>query len=205
MTPAEEGMTMAGMFRGAMGAGLALAAAMSLVATGASAQTAPKWVVDHAQSQLLFDSQAEGAAFEGHFDDWDADIRFDPKALGQSKVSVTVATGSAVTGDSSRDQTAHGADWFASVMFPKATFTTRTIKDLGGGKYEADGDLAIKGVTQPLALPFTLTIAGDTATMTGEATVDRSRFGVGQGDYGGADTVPLSVTVKVVLAAHLAK
>lgn len=196
---------MSGMSVRAMGAGLVLAAALSLAATGASAQTAPKWIVDPARSQLTFDSQAEGEAFTGSFKDWDADIRFDPKALDQSKVVVTVSTGSAVTGDGSRDETARSGDWFAAAMFPKATFTSQDFKDLGGGRYEADGTLTIRGVSQPLALPFTLAINGDDAVMSGEVSVDRSLFGVGQGDNGGADVVPLEVGLKVHLEAKLAK
>jgi len=196
---------MSGMSVRASFIGLVFAAALGSAATGAAAQTAPKWVVDPAHSQLTFDSQAEGMAFTGTFKDWDADIHFDPKALDQSKVVVTVSTGSAITGDDSRDQTARSSDWFATAMFPKATFTSQDFKDLGGGRYEADGTLTIRGVSQPLVLPFTLAITGDAATMTGVTTVDRSLFGVGQGDNGGADVVPLEVTLKVQLAAKLAK
>lgn len=196
---------MSGMSCGARRAMIAAAAALSLVGSGAAAQTAPKWVVDHAHSQLTFDSSAEGSEFEGSFQTWDADIRFDPQHLDQSKVVVTVDTGSAVTGDTSRDQTAHGSDWFASAMFPKATFTASTFKTLGGGKYEADGDLTVRGVTKPLALPFTLTITGDQAAMSGETSVDRSLFGVGQGEYGSADIVPFDVKLRVTVQAKLAK
>ncbi len=181
-------------------------AAMALAAAApALAQTAPKWVVDPAHSSLGFESSAEGAAFEGHFDRWSADIRFDSKALANSKVVVTVDTASVGTGDGGRDQTAQGSDWFSSVMFPKATFTTRVIKDLGGGRYEADGDLVVRDKTQPVVLPFTLAIKGDEADMSGQLDLDRTLFGVGTGEYGGADIVPLNVKVKVDLVARLAK
>lgn len=183
----------------------AVLAAVSLTATAALAQGAPRWIVDQAHSQITFDSAAEGAPFEGRFQSWNADIQFDPKQLDQSKVEVSVDTGSVVTGDDSRDQTAHSSDWFATVMFPKATFVTNGFKDLGGGHYEADGDLTIRGITKPLVLPFTLTITGDEANMTGETSVDRSLFGVGQGDYGGADIVPFDVKVHVALQAKLAR
>jgi polyisoprenoid-binding protein YceI len=168
------------------------------------AQSAPKWIVDPTGSELGFESSAEGSAFDAHFQTWDADIRFDPNQLAQSKVVVTVDTASALTGDSSRDQTARGEDWFSSMMFPKATFTSTSFKDLGAGKYEADGDLVIRGVSQPVSLPFTLSISGDQATMTGETDINRSLFGVGQGEYGSADVVPLSVKVKVSIKARRA-
>jgi polyisoprenoid-binding protein YceI len=189
---------------GARRAVLVFAVALSLAA-GAAAQEAPKWVVDQAHSELGFDSRVEGQDFHGHFERWDADIRFDPKALAASKVVVSVETGSMVSGDDQRDQTAQGDEWFSSAVFPKATFTSKSFQDLGGGKYEADGDLTIRGKTQAVALPFSLQISGDQAKMTGQATVDRSLFGVGQGDYGRADTVPLQVTIKVDLSATRAK
>ena len=185
--------------------GAIIASSVLALAGAAAAQEAPKWVVDPAHSALAFESSAEGAAFEGHFDKWSADIHFDPKAVEHSKVTVEVETASIGTGDSGRDQTAQGNDWFFSTMFPKAVFVSKTIKDLGGGKYEADGDLTLRDKSQPLALPFSLDIKGDTATMHSEVDLDRSVWGFGSGEYGGADIVPLKVGLKVDLVAHLAK
>ena len=184
----------------------AVAALAVLAAAGSTAaQDGTHWTVDPAHSTIAFESSAEGAAFEGRFERWNADIHFDPKAVGSSTVSVQVETGSVVTGDSSRDQSAQSSDWFATAMFPKATFTSHTIKDLGGGKYEADGDLTIRDKSQPLALPFTLAIKGDEADMHSEVEVDRSMWGLGTGEYGGADIVPLKVALKIDVVAHLAK
>ena len=184
----------------------AVIALAALAAAGSTAaQDAPRWVVDPAHSTLAFESSAEGAAFEGHFDRWSADIHFDPKNLAASKVTVEVDTSSVLTGDSGRDQTAQGGDWFFSTMFPKAVFVSRSIKDLGGGKYEADGDLTLRDKTQPLALPFTLAIKGDEADMHSEVDVDRTLWGFGSGEYGGADIVPFKVGLKIDVVAHLAK
>ena len=185
----------------------AVAAVLTLAAAGATAAQdgAPRWVVDPAKSAIDFESSAEGAAFEGHFERWSADIRFDPKNMAASKVTVQVETGSVGTGDSGRDQSAQGNDWFASTMFPKATFTTRTTKDLGGGRYEADGDLTIRDKTVPLALPFTLAFKGDEADMHSEVDVDRSLWSLGSGEYGGADIVPMKVGLKIDVVAHQAK
>ena len=184
----------------------AVIATAALAAAGAAAaQEAPKWVVDPAHSTLAVESSAEGAAFEGHFDRWSADIHFDPKNLAASKVTVTIETASILTGDSGRDQTAQGNDWFDAAMFPKATFVTREIKDLGGGRYEADGDLTLRDKTRPFALPFTLSIKGDEADMHSEVDLDRTMWSFGTGEYGAADIVPLNVGLRIDLVAHLAK
>ncbi len=41
--------------------------------------------------------------------------------------------------------------------------------------------------------------------MTGSAVINRSAFGVGQGQFKGADTVPFNIVIDVALTAHRAK
>lgn len=182
------------------------AAVIGLLAAAHAAHAAApaKWTVDMASSRLGFRSAFAGQVVRGAFRRWDADIVFDPKALAQSKATVTVQVASAVTGDPSKDQALPTADWFDAARFPRATFATTAIKDLGGGRYQASGTLSLRGVSRPIVLPFTLTITGDRAKMAGSVAVNRSAFGVGQGQFRGADTVPFNVVVEVALTAHKA-
>ena len=183
------------------------AAVVGLLAVAADAHAAApaRWTVDKAASRLGFSAAFAGQAVRGVFRRWDADIAFDPKALAASKATVTVQVASAATGDASKDEALPTADWFDAAHFPRATFTTTAIKDLGGGRYQATGTLSLRGQTRPINLPFTLAITGDQARMTGSAVVNRSAFGVGQGQFKGADTVPFNVTVEIALVAHKAK
>lgn len=189
-------------------AGPVLAAAKAAPAKPAAAPAAKggvsKWAVDKAASKLGFKSTFSGTAFEGGFKTWTADIAFDPKNLAASKAVVSVDLASAATGDSSRDESLPTDDWFATAKFPKATFTTTSIKDMGGGKYQAAANLSLRGQVKPVVLNFTLAITGDTAKMNGTAVVDRSKFGVGQGQWAAADTVPFPVTVVVNITAKKA-
>ncbi len=174
-------------------------------ADAARAATPAKWTVDMAASRLGFRTAFAGQVVQGAFRRWGADIVFDPKALAQSKATVTVQLASAVTGDASKDEALPTADWFDVMRFPRATFATTAIKDLGGGRYQAAGTLSLRGVNRAIVLPFTLAITGDRARMTGSTVVDRSAFGVGQGQFKGADTVPFNVVIEVALTAHKAK
>ena len=81
-----------------------------------------------------------------------------PKALATSKVVVSIDTISAATGDADRDQALPTADWLAAQAFPKASFVSTGFKDLGGGRYQASGDLTLRGVKKPIVLPFTRTL-----------------------------------------------
>ena len=59
----------------------------------------------------------------------------------------------------------------------------------------------IKGISRPVGLPFTLTIAGATAHMVGKAHVTRTDFTVGTNEWAKPDPVALDVTVNVDLTA----
>ena len=187
------------------GSAIAATAAKPAPAKAAPAKSgAAKWAVDPAASKLGFSSAFSGTAFQGSFRRWSADVAFDPKNLAASKATVTVDMTSVATGDESRDESLPTDDWFASGKFKTATFTTTSIKDLGGGKYQAPANLTIRGVTKPVVLNFTVAITGDQAKMSGTAVINRSQFGVGQGQWAGAETVPLNVTVNVNIAAKRA-
>ncbi len=159
------------------------------------------WTVDKAHSRLGFTGSYSGTKFDGAFGDWSANIVFDPQALAQSKAAVTINLASAKTGDDDRDQSLPGDDWFSIGKFPRATFTTATIKALGADRYQAFGAINMKGVSRPATLTFSLKITGNKAQMTGQATIDRTQWGVGGGQFTGETPVAHAVTVNVSISA----
>jgi polyisoprenoid-binding protein YceI len=183
----------------------AAAAAAALIVTPALAAPAPAWTVDKAASKLGFTGSMNGQAFNGGFGRWDAQIAFDPNNLAASHVTATIDIASARTGDQTRDEALPTPDWFSAKAFPRATFTSRKITAVGPGRYVAEGDLTIRNATRPVALPFTLAITGDTARMNGAVPIDRSAFGVGQGQWKTGEAVALKVQVNVAITARRAK
>jgi polyisoprenoid-binding protein YceI len=67
--------------------------------------------------------------------------------------------------------------------------------------YVATGTLTLRGMEQPVSLPFSLDLQGDTAVMTGTTTLDRRDFGIGK-SYGDEASVGFPVTVTVDLVAR---
>ncbi|MGC1301409.1 MAG: YceI family protein [Caulobacteraceae bacterium] len=185
-------------------AGALAAATLAFAALPATAAPAPTWNVDKAASHLGFSSAMNGQAFNGGFGRWDAQIAFDPNNLAASHVTAVIDMASAKTGDQSRDEAMPTGDWFSVKAFPRATFTTRKINAAGPGHYIAVGDLTIRNITRPVSLPFSLAIAGETAKMNGALPIDRSVFGVGQGQWKGGDTVDLKVQINVTITAKRA-
>lgn len=180
--------------------GSALAEARPKPAPTASAAV-PAWAVDKSKSRIGWRVSVMGQQVDGTFQRYDADIRFDPKRLTASEATISIDVASAASGSADRDTLLPSEDWFNAKAFPRATFRTRSFKDLGGGRYQALGDLTVRGVTRPVALPFTLAITGDTARMSGVAAIDRSVFGVGQGQFKGPETVGHAVQVMVTIVA----
>ena len=65
-----------------------------------------------------------------------------------------------------------------------------------GNRYLARGALTVKGVEQPIEVPFVWTDAGDTATIAGEFSVKRAVFHIGLGEWAPTDVVGPDVVVK---------
>lgn len=189
-----------------IGAGAVIALAPPSSAPAVAAAAAPAWAVDKAASSLMFDAlEADtGQPFMGLFQKWDAKIAFDPANLAGSSVSVTVDVSAMKSDFDDATESFPWPEWMNAASFPNATFTSASFKDLGGGKYEADGVLKIKGVEKPVVLPFTLAITGDTAKMNGAVDLDRTAFAVGTGKWAGDDFIGKKVTVKVAVTAKRA-
>ncbi|HJV43850.1 YceI family protein [Caulobacter sp.] len=158
------------------------------------------WTVQKGAS-LAFSATWSGNPIEGRFTRWTADILFSPEALDRSKLTVAVDMASAATGDAQRDESLPSGDFFDTAEHPKAIFTASKFRKTAEGKYVADGTLDLRGVKKPLSLPFSLKIDGDTATARGVTTLDRTTFGVGQGEWASTDEIAAKVKVSFSLTA----
>jgi polyisoprenoid-binding protein YceI len=155
-------------------------------------------------STLEFESAWGGQPVRGRFDRWRAEILFSPEALDRSKITVTVDVASVNTGDTQRDTTLPSEDWLDGARHPKAVFAATRFSKLGEGRFAAQGTLQLKGVSRPVTLPFHLDIAGGRAEARGAVAIDRTNFGVGQGEFASTDQIPGKVTVSVDVKARAA-
>jgi len=178
---------------------------VAAIAVATPSQPAPagpvRWAVSRG-STIGFTTAWSGQAIEGRFEHWTADILFSPDALDGSRIKVAIDTASVDTGDEQRDASLPTADWLDSGAHPKATFTASRFERTGEGRYVADGRLTLRGVSRPLRLPFRLKIDGDRAEVSGVTSLDRTAFGVGQGEWTSTDQIPAKVTVRIALNAR---
>ena len=153
-----------------------------------------------AQSSVNFEAKQMGVPIKGQFKKFDAKVQFDAAKPETSKLHFSVDMGSATMGAKETDAELPKADWFNTGKFPQATFDSSAVKALGGGKYQVDGTLTIKGNSQKVSLPVTLAQAGATTTATGTLPLKRLTFKIGDGDWKDTSMVADEVNVQFKLA-----
>ncbi len=167
----------------------------------AEAAFEPNWQVDPEASSIAFSGIHDGNPFNGSFSNWDAAIQFDPDALDEAEVRVTVSTASATANQKLYTDSLPSAEWFNTSAFPTASVEILDIQSAGAGTYSATARLTLKDLTVDAAFPFELSIADDRAEMTGQAVFQRTTLDLGQSSDPGADWVSEDITVDVVVEA----
>lgn len=177
-------------------AGLPLAAL--LLSFGLAAATA-HWRMQPQESRLSFIATQAGAPFEGTFERFTADIRFDPQDLAASRFDVTIDLASVNTRDSERDDVLKGPDLFAVQQWPTGRYLAEKFSPASGGGYTATGRLSLRNVTREVPIEFTFEKDAGGAWLKGEARLRRLDFGVGQGEWRDTEAVANEVKVRFAL------
>ena len=152
-----------------------------------------------AQSEVSFTSRQMGVPVDGKFKSFSAQVAFDPAKLATSSIAFSVDTGSA---DISREANAElpKAVWFNAAQFPKATFTSSSIKRLDATRFEVAGKLAIKGVSSDVVVPVTLAQNATTTVASGAFPIKRLSFRIGEKEWADTSMVADEVQVKFKIA-----
>lgn len=156
-----------------------------------------------AGSEIAFTSRQMGVPVDGQFRKWNATLQFDPKKPEAGKVAFTIEMASATLGAADTDAEVAKADWFHTAKFAQAQFQSRSIKATGKGAFEVAGALTIKGATQNVMVPVSLTQTGSgtglRTTATGAFTIKRLAFKIGDGAWADTSMVADEVQVKFKL------
>ena len=116
------------------------------------------WVINKDHSEIMFKvSYLNVSELTGRFTEYSGLVELDEGKKSFGKISITILTDSADTGHKMRDNHLEAHEFFNSREFPKLTFVSTEVKNVGKDKYSAKGDLTIKGITKPSAITFTLT------------------------------------------------
>lgn len=173
---------------------LAAACAAALAAPATAGTLLP------AQSEVTFTSRQMGVPVDGRFKRFDAQVSFDPKKPQAASVQLRIDLASVTLGAAEVEAEVAKPVWFNTAAHPQATFRSTAVQASGPGRYEVRGTLAIKGQQREVVVPVALSQAGGTTTATGQFTIRRLDFRIGDGEWSDTSMVANDVAVKFKLA-----
>ena len=106
-----------------------------------------------------------------------------------------IDTGSASFNAPQADAELPTALWFDVARFPRASFQSESIRNLGYGRLEVAGRLTIKGQARQVVVPVAITQTEGKSVATGTFAIRRLEFRVGDGDW--SDTAMVADEVQV--------
>jgi polyisoprenoid-binding protein YceI len=123
------------------------------------------------------------AKTRGQFSDFAGTIEIAENPL-ESSVAVTIQTASIDTRDEQRDGHLRSGDYFDAESWPTMTYQSRSVRQIGEGRYVVEGDLTLKDVTR--SVPLELNFEGGASDPWGgvrigfsaKAELDREVFGL---------------------------
>lgn len=127
------------------------------------------------------------------------------RAAKSGSVDVTIDAKSVSTGSSLFNEHIQGEDFFDTAKYPVITFKSDKLKFEGDKLVAVEGELAIKGVTKPVALTVTSfhcmphpMLKKEVCGANTTAKVKRSEFNMGKHAPGVSDEVTLIIPVEAV-------
>ena len=152
-----------------------------------------------AESEIAFISKQLGVPVSGKFKKFDAQLAFDPKKPAASTINFSVDLLSADIGNAETEVELKKPGWFNSLKIPNATFVSTSAKAISANKFEFAGKLTIKGISQNIAVPVTITQTAGKSRATGTFTTKRLDFKIGDGDWNDVSLVANEVVVNLNL------
>jgi polyisoprenoid-binding protein YceI len=120
----------------------------------------------------------------GAFNEFTGTAVVDGDNPANSSATVTIKAASIDTRNAQRDGHLRSNDFLAMDEYPEITFVSTAVRQAGEDEFEVTGDLTIKGVTNPVTIPFSyegsaIDPYGNLRTgFEGSVTINRKDYGV---------------------------
>lgn len=186
--------------------GKILSKALILLAAAAGALAAPEWETVPDAGTIVFSGTQVAGAFQGTLPVIAGHGCFDPVNPGAASATFAFDLARATTGIRDRDDIMRAPEWLAVEAFPAAAYSVSAIRATGANSFEAEGTLTLKGQSRPLPVPFTATVEDGALRVSGEFSIDRRDFNIGEGPWGETEKwVGFPVKVAFNLTAQRAR
>jgi polyisoprenoid-binding protein YceI len=157
---------------------------MTMPTTDLSALTG-NYTLDASHTRIGFVARhAMVTKVRGAFNEFEGSAYLDGDNPANSSAKVTIKAASIDTRNGQRDEHLRSNDFLAMEQYPEITFVSTSARQTGDDTFELTGDLTIKGVTNPVTIPFTYEGAATDpfgnvrVGFEGAVTINRKDYGV---------------------------
>lgn len=191
-----------------LGTLLFLAGATALMSFANPFKAATTYLVDKSQSKLNWTAKKVTGKHTGTINVSDGTLQLDGNTLkgGSFTLDTRSITVTDLAGSSAERLAGHlkNDDFFSVDKHPTATFVITSATPKGSGNFDVTGKLTIKGITNDISFPASVTVAGGKATAKATVKVDRTKYDIkyrssnffeGLGDKAIYDDFELDVTL----------
>jgi polyisoprenoid-binding protein YceI len=139
------------------------------------------WNLDAIHSRVDFEVSYLAGTFKGHFNEIAAELAVDDE---RATLEGTTKVASIDVNEENLSAHLQSPDFFDAEQYPELRFTAEDIRLNGDGQVSVDGELTIKGVTQPVTVtgavtaPITDPYGNERIGLNLTTKVDRTNFGI---------------------------
>ena len=148
------------------------------------------WQIDAAHSSVSFSARHLGLSkVRGSFDEFEGSITIGDEPEG-SRIEVQIATGSIRTGQAQRDEHLRSPDFLDVAGAPDMTFRSTRV-ERKGSDWLLEGDLTIRGTTNPVTLDVEYLGVADDPMSGGQRMAFEAVTSIDRRDFGLTWSAPL--------------
>ncbi len=143
------------------------------------------YTLDPAHTRIGFVARhAMVTKVRGAFNEFEGTATLDGANPANSRAQVTISATSIDTRNAQRDEHLRGNDFLAMADYPTITFSSTGARQVDDSTFELTGDLTIKGVTNPVTIPFSFEGAAQDpfgnlrVGFEGSVTINRKDYGI---------------------------
>ena len=143
------------------------------------------YTLDPAHSRIGFVARhAMVTKVRGAFNEFEGTATLDGANPAGSTAQVTISAASIDTRNAQRDGHLRSNDFLAMDEYPQITFVSTGARQVDDSTFELTGDLTIKGVTNPITIPFSFEGAAKDpfgnlrVGFEGAVTINRKDYGI---------------------------
>lgn len=152
--------------------------------------------VDPAKSTVHVVFKQMNVPVQAQFKRFTASIDYNSAKPENSKAQVDIDAGSLNLPAPEYNAEVLKKEWLNAAQFPKASFTSTSMRSSGAGKLEVTGNLTIKGKTVVASFPLSIKTEGKSISFEGSLPIKRLTFNIGEGDWKDTDMIADDVLIK---------